>query len=106
MAACCYRNGDATLAAYGSKPLELVRCCYRNGDATVSFKYFEKCVQYAATHLSLESEGADLIKQAREAMVKGGVVNIDYGKRKCQAIPPTFIKSPFSTISNQKNKQR
>lgn len=80
----------------------LAACCYSNGDATVSFKYFEKCVQYAATHLSLESEGADLIKQAREAMVKGGVVNIDYGKRKCQAIPPTFIKSPFRTISNQK----
>lgn len=80
----------------------LAACCYSNDDATVSFKYFEKCVQYAATHLSLESEGADLIKQAREAMAKGGVVNIDYGKRKCQAIPPTFIKSPFRTISNQK----
>ena len=80
----------------------LAACCYSNGDATVSFKYFEKCVQYAATHLSLEGEGADLIKQAREAMAKGGVVNIDYGKRKCQAIPPTFIKSPFSTISNKK----
>lgn len=80
----------------------LAACCYSNGDATVSFKYFEKCVQYAASHLSLESEGADLIKQAREAMAKGGVVNIDYGKRKCQAIPPTFIKSPFSTISNPK----
>ena len=80
----------------------LAACCYSNGDATVSFKYFEKCVQYAATHLSLEGEGADLIKQAREAMAKGGVVNIDYGKKKCQAIPPTFIKSPFSTISNQK----
>lgn len=80
----------------------LAACSYRNDDATVSFKYFEKCVQYAATHLSLESEEANLIKQAREAMVKGGVVNIDYGKRKCQAIPPTFIKSPFSKISNQK----
>ena len=80
----------------------LAACCYSNDDATVSFKYFEKCVQYAATHLSLESEGAYLIKQAREAMVKGGVVNIDYGKRKCQAIPPTFIKSPFSKISNKK----
>lgn len=74
----------------------LAACCFANEFSEITHDRLRKCVSYAATRLNIDIQREGFIKNVKFALSKAGLVQIDYASNKCQAIPPSFMKVPYS----------
>lgn len=74
----------------------LAACCFANESSEITHDRLRKCISYAATRLNIDIQREGFIKNAKNALNKAGLVQIDYTSNKCQAIPPSFMKVPYS----------
>lgn len=79
----------------------LAACCYSNENCEINHSKFRKCVSYAATRLGIDIQRDGFINNVKNILVKSGILNVDYSTNKCQAIPPSFIKVPFSSYQTR-----
>lgn len=76
----------------------LAACCYDSATSEISHDKFRKCISYAATRLNVDIQRDGFIRNVKNLLVQAGIVNINYAdKNKCQALPPSFMKVPFSS---------
>lgn len=74
----------------------LAACCFANEFSEITHDRLRKCISYAATRLNIDIQREGFIKNAKNALNKAGLVQIDNTSNKCQAIPPSFMKVPYS----------
>ncbi len=74
----------------------LAACCYSSERAEITHGEFRKCISYAATRLDINIQQERFISNAKKMLSKVGILSIDYSTNKCQAIPPSFLRVPFS----------
>lgn len=74
----------------------LAACCFANESSEITHDRLRKCISYAATRLNIDIQREGFIKNAKNALNKAGLLQIDYTSNKCQAIPPSFMKVPYS----------
>ena len=74
----------------------LAACCYGSERAEISHDKFRKCISYAATRLGINIQQEGFISKMKKMLSNVGILSIDYSTNKCQAIPPTFLRVPFS----------
>lgn len=78
----------------------LAACCYDSDTSEIAHDKFRKCVSYAAARLGIDIQREGFISNTKKILAQAGILNIDYANNKCQALPPTFIRIPFSIYSN------
>ena len=74
----------------------LAACCYNSEYSEITHAKFRKCVSYAATRLNIDIQKEGFISNTKRLFSKAGIVHFDYSTSKCQAIPPSFMRVPFS----------
>ena len=74
----------------------LAACCYNSEYSEITHAKFRKCVSYAATRLNIDIQKEGFISNTKRLFGKAGIVHFDYSTSKCQAIPPSFMRVPFS----------
>ena len=74
----------------------LAACCYDSEYSEITHAKFRKCVSYAATRLNIDIQKEGFISNTKRLFGKAGIVHFDYSTSKCQAIPPSFMRVPFS----------
>lgn len=74
----------------------LAACCYDSEYSEITHAKFRKCVSYAATRLNIDIQKERFISNTKRLLGKAGIVQLDYSTSKCQAIPPSFMRVPFS----------
>lgn len=78
----------------------LAACCFAHESSEITHDRLRKCISYAATRLNIDIQREGFIKNAKNALNKAGLLQIDYTSNKCQAIPPSFMKVPYSVYQS------
>lgn len=74
----------------------LAACCYDSSTSEITHGAFRRCVSYAAPRLGIDIQREGFISNAKRILAQAGLLNIDYATHKCQALPPSFMRVPFS----------
>lgn len=69
---------------------------YDSNKLEITDYMFNKCIGYATTRLGIDVEQDRFINNTKRFISQAGIINIDYNQNKYQAIPPTFMRVPFS----------
>lgn len=78
----------------------LAACCYDSPTSEITHDKFRSCVNYAATRQNIDFQREGFISKVKRIFAQAGILNINYVDNKCQALPPTFMKIPFSIYHN------
>lgn len=111
----CYRQKNPerglTMSSSDLEPLKsisddlyftnlLAACCYDSKTSEMTHDKFRKCLSYAASRLGIDIQREGFISNVKKIFAQAGILNINYTDNKCQALPPTFMRIPFSIYNN------
>ena len=79
----------------------LAACCYNAERFEITHDKFRKCISYAATRLQFDIQRKDFISNAKALLSSTGILSINHSSGKCQVMPPSFMRVPFSRLQSE-----
>ena len=79
----------------------LAACCFNAERFEITHDKFRKCISYAATRLQIDIQQKEFISNAKALLSSTGILSINYSSGKCQVMPPSFMRVPFSRLQSE-----